>query len=84
MTLSLPPCTINTSIVSGPSGRLDSVSLDYQIAKQRCRSHDHAIHAQVQKRSYKNKDKTPTPVKVVSGIAVLTAVYYFLKNKFKK
>lgn len=84
MTLSLPPCTINTSVVSGPSGRLDSVSLDYQVAKQRTRKQEHAIHAQVQKRSYKNKDKTPTAVKVVSGIAVFAGVLYYLKNKFKK
>ena len=84
MTLSLPPCTLNTSVVSGPSGRLDSVSYDYQVAKARARNHEHVIHAQVQKRSYKNKDKTPTPVKVVSGIAILTWVLYYLKNKFKK
>ena len=84
MTLSLPPCTVNTSIVSGPTGRLDSISLDYQATKARVRSYDNAIHAQVQKRSYKNKDKTPTAVKVVSGIAVLAGVLYYIKNKFKK
>lgn len=84
MTQALLPCTLNVPAVSGPSGRLDNTSVSYQNTKSRIRACDSQIHAQVQKRGYKNHDKTPTTIKVCGGIALLAGVIYYIKTKFKK
>ena len=81
---SLVPCTINSSVVSGPNIRLKDKTVSKEEARMRIRACQHEVGHEIKKNSYKNKEKTPNSVKVISGIGVLVTVIAILKNKIKK
>lgn len=84
MTTSLSPCVINPGVVTGTTNKIEPKRISYQDTKARIQVHEHDIYQDVKKNSYKNKEKTPTFVKVIGGIALFAGVVAYIKNKIKK
>lgn len=80
----LLPSTVNVGVVTGPNVRLYDKKVSKEEARVRIRACQGEVSHEIKKNSYKNKDKTPNSVKVVSGIGVLTVLWAIIKNKIKK
>ena len=80
----LLPSTVNVGVVTGPNVRLYDKKVSKEEARVRIRACKSEVSHEIKKNSYKNKEKTPNSVKVVSGISVLAILLAILKNKIKK
>jgi len=82
--MSIPPCTVNIGVVSGPDAKLREKNISRQESQRRLHAHESEIKKDVRKNKNKGKEKTPLAVKVAGAVAVLAGIFAFIKMKIKK
>lgn len=80
----MQPCTINTTVVSGPSVKLKEKQISRQECQARLHAYENEISLDIKKNKNKGKEKTPLAVKIGAGITALAGLLLYLKIKFKK
>ncbi len=80
----IKPVIVNPGVVSGPDIKLHTNSVRSSDARKRMDVLERDVQNNVQKYSYKTKEKTPLVVKIAGAGVLLAITAGFLRLRYKK